>query len=113
MGALPSSSIPSSTKNATAASRSATTMPMLSSRWIATVAPASVGLVCSTDAAVGGGHVARRGGAVGTTVTQQDRACRAGRRRLEQRQVGGDGAAVEHRLPDAEDDRVDPQVEAV
>src|SRR5215212_5085013 len=65
------------------------------------------------DAAVGCAHVSGSRCAIGEPVAQEHRACRTGRRRFEQGQVGGYRATVEHLLPDAERDRVQPEVEAV
>jgi hypothetical protein len=49
----------------------------------------------------------------GEPVAQEHDAVRAGDGRFEQRDVRGHRAAVEHVLPDAEHDRVEPEVEAV
>lgn len=52
------------------------------------------------------------GSAIGEAVAQVHGALRTGRRRFEERDVRGH-RAVEHLLPDAEHDRVHPEVEAV
>src|SRR5215467_5603350 len=69
--------------------------------------------VVAPGTAVGCAHVPRPGRAIGEPVAQVHGALRTGDRRFEQRDVGGHRAVVEHLLPDAEHDRVHPEVETV
>src|SRR5215207_127308 len=63
--------------------------------------------------AIGSGHVPRPGRAIGEPVAQVHGALRTGYRRFEECDVRGHRATVEHLLPDAEHDRVHPEVETV
>src|SRR6185312_11762346 len=69
--------------------------------------------VVAPGTAIGCAHVARRGRAIGESVAQVHGALRTGYRRFEECDVRGHRATVEHLLPDAEHDRVHPEVETV
>ena len=63
--------------------------------------------------AVATAHVPGRGRAIGERVAQEHGALRSRHRRFEQCDVRGHRTTVEHLLPDAEHDRVHPEVETV
>src|SRR5262249_21745394 len=69
--------------------------------------------VVAPGTAIGCAHVPRPGRAIGESVAQVHGALRTGHRRFEECDVRGHRATVEHLLPDAEHDRVHPQVETV
>src|SRR5215472_18624632 len=69
--------------------------------------------VVAPGAAIGCAHVPRPGRAISEPVTQVYSALRTGYWRFEECDVRGHGATVEHLLPDAEHDRVHPEVETV
>src|SRR5215471_1612879 len=70
-------------------------------------------LVVAPGTAIGCAHVPRPGRAIGEPVAQVHGALRTGYRRFEECDVRGHRATVEHLLPDAEHDRVHPEVETV
>src|SRR4051794_24706778 len=69
--------------------------------------------VVAPGTAIGCAHVPRAGRAIGEPVAQVHGALRTGYRRFEESDVRGYRATVEHLLPDAEHDRVHPEVETV
>src|SRR5215469_4196110 len=69
--------------------------------------------VVAPGAAIGCAHIPRPRRAISEPVTQVHSALRTGYWRFEECDVRGHGASVEHLLPDAEHDRVHPEVETV
>src|SRR3712207_6477445 len=67
-------------------------------------------LVLAPGTAIGCAHGPRPGRAIGEPVAQVHGALRTGHRRFEEGDVRGHRATVEHLLPDAEHDRVHPEV---
>src|SRR4051812_22765235 len=69
--------------------------------------------VVAPGTTIGCGHVPRPGRPIGEPVAQVHGALRTGYRRFEECDVRGHRATVEDLLPDAEHDRVHPEVETV